>query len=174
MEKNYGFDMNDEIITESTVESLYMIAENEILRNSDLCKSCYSATIDYDTFEYFATGTAFGADMSYEIYTTFNNDNIKDIYSTFYVNENGEYTTPSVRFDENNTFVINTRIIVKNNEISDVAIDDISVYRNNTYSEYDSIALDKNINRELFMKKIIEDTKCENLVRDIHVTLSNI
>lgn len=66
----FGFDSNGGAIDESTVEELYRIAENEILPDTVLAETCSYCDIDEDSLEYHATGTAFGADVTYTIYAT--------------------------------------------------------------------------------------------------------
>ena len=65
----YGYDQNGELIDESTVDELYRIAEYELLPKSELARifGADNISIDEDTFDYTATGTAFGAYITYDI-----------------------------------------------------------------------------------------------------------
>ena len=62
----FGVDSNDEAIDESTVDELYRIA-SEILKKSVITDYDNYASIDEDSFEYYATGSAWGAYLDYVI-----------------------------------------------------------------------------------------------------------
>lgn len=68
-ESDYGYTQNGEEIDESTVEELYRMAEYELLPQSELARvfGADNISIDEDTFEYYATGSAWGAYMKYDI-----------------------------------------------------------------------------------------------------------
>lgn len=68
-ESDYGYTQNGEEIDESTVDELYRMAEYELLPQSELARvfGADNISIDEDTFEYYATGTAWGAYMKYNI-----------------------------------------------------------------------------------------------------------
>lgn len=70
----YGYDSNGVKITESTVEELFRIAEQELLRNGDMAKifGADNISIEEDSFNYYATGTAFGPVVEYTIKLTIN------------------------------------------------------------------------------------------------------
>ena len=172
----FGYDMNGTLIEESTVDELYRIAENEILSNSELSNYCDSVSIDKDSFEYFQTGTAFGAAISYDIYADITSGlldkNSVNIYSMFNKNSNGTFKTSTLYFNENNTFSISCKIVVKRNNVKDVVIEDISVFENGTYSEYETENLKTNLNFSKF-KEFVSDL-ATLVVRDVHSQLSNI
>lgn len=68
-ESDYGYTQNGEEIDESTVDELYRMAEYELLPQSELARvfGADNISIDEDSFEYYATGTAWGAYMKYNI-----------------------------------------------------------------------------------------------------------
>ena len=66
MDYGYGFDSNGDPIDESTVEELYRIA-SEVLDSSVITDYDTYASIDEDSFEYYATGSAWGAYLDYVI-----------------------------------------------------------------------------------------------------------
>jgi hypothetical protein len=66
MDYGYGFTSNGEPIDESTVDELYRIA-SEILEKSVITDYDRYASIEEDTFEYYATGSAWGANLDYVI-----------------------------------------------------------------------------------------------------------
>lgn len=70
----YGHDSNGVEITESTVEELFRIAEQELLRNGDMAKIFGTGNISIEevSFNYYATGTAFGPVVEYVINLTIN------------------------------------------------------------------------------------------------------
>lgn len=72
----YGYDSNGVEITESTIEELTRIVTDELLPKTELANifgkdNVYLST---DTIDYYATGTAFGADVRYTIGIYVNND----------------------------------------------------------------------------------------------------
>lgn len=68
-ESDYGYTQNGEEIDESTVDELYRMAEYELLPQSELARvfGADNISIDENSFEYYATGTAWGAYMKYDI-----------------------------------------------------------------------------------------------------------
>jgi hypothetical protein len=70
----YGYDSNGVEITESIVEELFRIAEQELLRNGDIAKifGTDNVSVEEDSFNYYATGTAFGPLVEYTINLTIN------------------------------------------------------------------------------------------------------
>lgn len=70
----YGYDSNGVKIIESTVEELFRIAEQELLRNGDMAKifGADNVSVEEDSFNYYATGTAFGPLVEYTINLTIN------------------------------------------------------------------------------------------------------
>lgn len=70
----YGYDSNGVAITESTVEELFRIAKQELLRNGSLTKifGANNVSVEEDSFNYYATGTAFGPVVEYTINLTIN------------------------------------------------------------------------------------------------------
>lgn len=71
----YGYDMNGDEITESTIEELTRIVADELLPNTELAKifGKYKVYLNTDTIDYYATGTAFGAAVKYTIGIYINN-----------------------------------------------------------------------------------------------------
>lgn len=70
----YGYDSNGVEITESTVEELFRIVERELLRNGSLTKifGADNVGVEENSFNYYATGTAFGPLVEYTINLTIN------------------------------------------------------------------------------------------------------
>jgi hypothetical protein len=71
----YGYDMNGEEITESTIEELTRIVADELLPKTELAKIFGKDNVYMcpDIITYYATGTAFGADVRYTIGVYINN-----------------------------------------------------------------------------------------------------
>ena len=165
--KYYGYDSNGVKIDESTVDELYRIAENEILPEEDIYILCdTNCSIDEDSFEYFATGTAFGSMLSFKLYADFEFSD-----STIY-----DYINAEVAFLSDVTTAasaeIQTTIIVENNEIKDIQIDDILVFKDGMYSYCDSTEFEKVFDKESFKEAVRKIT--EPTVYKMATVLSNI
>lgn len=161
--KYYGYDSNGVEIDESTVDELYRIAENEILPEEDIYILCdTNCSIDEDSFEYFATGTAFGSMLSFKLYADFEFSD-----STIY-----DYINAEVAFIPDASAEIQTTIIVENNEIKDIQIDDILVFKDGMYSYCDSTEFEKVFDKESFKKAVRKIT--EPTVYKMATVLSNI
>lgn len=165
--KYYGYDSNGVEIDESTVDELYRIAENEILPEEDIYILCdTNCSIDEDSFEYFATGTAFGSMLSFKLYADFEFSD-----STIYDYINAEIAfLPDVTTTASSE--IQTTIIVENNEIKDIQIDDILVFKDGMYSYCDSTEFEKVFDKESFKKAVRKIT--EPTVYKMATVLSNI
>jgi hypothetical protein len=173
----FGYDMEGNEIDESTVNELYRISENEILPNSDLYKICASSTISDDTFEYFATGTAFGANVNYIICATITTDSVGDKFDiNKFIKDNDKLW--KLNFDLadetcKNSYVIEFRVIVEHNRVTCVTVDDISIYKNiSEYSSYDSKNYKDNFDDGKF--DVFISMLAEPLVHEIHAKLSNL
>jgi hypothetical protein len=165
--KYYGYDSNGVEIDESTVDGLYGIAEHEILPEEDIYILCdTNCSIDEDSFEYFATGTAFGSMLSFKLYADFEFSD-----STIYDYINAEVTfLPDVTTAA--SAEIQTTIIVENNEIKDIQIDDILVFKDGMYSYGDSTEFEKVFDKESFKEAVRKIT--ETTVYKMATVLSNI
>ena len=166
MNKYYGYDSNGEEINESTVEELYRIA-NEKLQNSDV-DMLGEADIIEDSFEYFATGTAFGADVHYDIRLRTNSEHF-DVYKFMRRSFNG--TMPD--FNSYKNYILFDFIIhVHSSDIKEVRIEDADVYDNCRYSSYYTRNLDAAFDEEKLCDFIAK--RMSRVVKDINGTISNI
>ena len=166
--KYYGYDSNGVEIDESTVDGLYGIAEHEILPEEDIYKLCdTNCSIDEDSFEYFATGTAFGSMLSFKLYADFEFYDDSAIYD--YINAEVAFL-PDVTTSA--SVEIQTTIIVENNEIKDIQIDDILVFKDGMYSYCDSTEFEKVFDKESFKEAVRKIT--EPTVYKMATVLSNI
>lgn len=163
--KNYGYDSNGGMIDESTVYELYRIADREILRKSKLSE-LGNVSIYEDSFDYFYTGTAFGASVKYYM-TVYTDSNHLDLMN--YVKRNAR-DCPD--FNSDACFAeLGFAIDVNDDEVSAELIY-VGVYLNGMHSYYFT-----NIFTELFdvkqMDKMIENL-AKPTVRDIRTTISNL
>lgn len=166
--KNYGFTSNGEEITESMVDEFYRIAEHEILPNEDIYRLCDTdCSIDDDSFEYFNTNTAFGAMLSFRLFADFEFSNDATIYDYVKVEDAflPDFTTTA-------SAEIQTTIIVKNNEITEIQIDDILVFKDDIYSDYDSTEFERVFDAESFKGAVMKIA--ESTVQKMASVLSNI
>lgn len=132
-----GYTQNGEEIDESTEEELYRIAENEILPNTFLGKIGDYVTIDEDTFEYLATGTAFGAYLKYTIYLDWGAEYQPNIRK-FYTDIHGDVFHRDWKLDD---IHINFNIYVDGDKVT-TEIADIDVYEPKNFEKvYDLDAL---------------------------------
>lgn len=167
-EKFYGYDMNGDEITESMVYEFYRIAESEILPGEEIYTICNSdCSIDEDSFEYFNTNTAWGAMLSFKIFADFKFSEDTTVYD--YINDSDAFLPD---FTTRASVEIKTTIVVNNNEITDVQVDDILVYIDDVYSDYDSTTLENVIDKESFKEAVIKIT--EPAVNKMAAVLSNI
>lgn len=162
---NYGYDSNGEKIDESTVEELYRIAESEILQESKLAE-LGDVSIDEDTFDYFMTGTAFGAALKYQIvvYTDSAHFDIMD-----YVKRGAEGYPD---FNSDPYFAEMTFSIDVNNDEVSAEFVEAWVYDENTHSDYFTDNFTKWFDTKQMCKMI--EKIANPIVRDIHITLSNL
>jgi len=166
--KYYGYDSNGVEIDESTVDELYRIAEHEILPEEDIYRLCdTNCSIEGDSFEYFATGTAFGSMLSFKLNADFEFSDDNTIYD--YINTEVAFLSDVTT---NVSVEIQTTIIVENNEIKDIQIDNILIFKDGMYSYWDSTEFEKVFDEESFkeaVRKIAEPT-----VYKMATVLSNI
>lgn len=171
--RGFGYDQNGDPIDESMVEELYRIAENEILPNSRLYRE-FGGDFDIseDSFEYYATGTAFGAQMSYIINAQIKSygNEIIDVYD-FVIKE---YLKDEIHLDYSDPEVmvyIDFDINV-NTDNCDTVINRIYVYNHGRYNEYDSDVLSRCFDYEKF--GVYMNSIANELAEEIHAKLSNI
>ena len=132
-----GYTQNGEEIDESIEGELYRIAENEILPHTFLGKIGDYVTIDEDTFEYLATGTAFGAYLKYTIYLEWGAEyqpNIRKFYTDIHGDVfHRDWTLDDIHIDFN--------IYVDGDKVT-TEIADIDVYEPKNFEKvYDLDAL---------------------------------
>lgn len=167
---DYGYDLNGGVIDESTVEELWRIANSEILPESELATVCEgNCDIPDHQWNYYATGTAFGASTDYVINATVNQNNL-NIYD--YAKNDYDDIMLDFIHDDVNEFNINFEIAAHSGEVVRVRVLEVEVYQNGSYEEY-------YVGR--FAKAFDLDAICEWLkgvaepvVRDIQVAVSNI
>ena len=166
--KNYGFTSDGEEITESMVDEFYRIAEYEILPNEGIYRLCDAdCSIDDDNFEYFNTNTAFGAMLSFRLYADFKFSEDSTIYD--YINTEDAFLPD---FTTTASAEIQTTIVVKNNEITEIQIDDILVFKDGIYSDYDSTEFERVFDAESFKNAVMKIA--EPTVQKMASVLSNI
>lgn len=170
--ESYGYTQNGEPIDYDTVMELYHIAEDEILPKSDLAKQCNGdCTIDEYTFEYYQTGTAFGAKMNYVIDAGIKTSggDLLDIYDfvTEYIEEemHWDYDDPQVTVDIDMEIKVNT-------DNCDTVVSNIYVYRKGRYSESESETLSRIFDYEKF--GVYMNSIANQVAEEIHGRLSNI
>ena len=106
-ESNYGYTQNGDEIDESTVDELYRVAEYELLPDSELARvfGIDNISIDEDTFDYTAIGTAFGAYICYDIIIHVatgsygNNFNLNNFINPNYDELHPDFDIKDVAFD---------------------------------------------------------------------------
>lgn len=166
--KNYGYTSDGEEITESMVDDFYRIAEYEILPDEDIYRLCDTdCSIDGDNFEYFNTNSAFGAMLSFRLFADFEFSDDATIYDYIRVEDAflPDFTTTA-------SAEIQTTIIVKNNEITEIQIDDILVFNDGIYSDYDSTEFERVFDAESFKSSVMKIA--EPAVQKMASVLSNI
>ena len=160
-----GYDSDGNEIDESTVDALRGIITYEILPHSELAE-LGNVDLDEDSFEYTATGTAFGAYMQYTLTLSTDSDEI-DVYS-FQRNHN----EMMLDFSRDRNYVMfHFNINVDGDKIN-VTPEDIDVYENGTYSDYYSEKFSKAFDVPGICNMIAE--MAEPVVREIHAKLSNL
>lgn len=163
----FGFDSNGEAIDESTVDEMYRIA-GEILDQSELAQLDPYVTIYEDSFKYYATGSAWGADLAYTIMTEVSSDGLD--LRKFYTDSDD-----SIMFVDLNgggEVKMQFNIYVSNGDQIQVELIGADVYENGHYTEY----FDKDFYKLFNVEKICDHMKrlAEPVVNEIHATLSNI
>lgn len=166
----YGFDSTGDPIDESTVDELYRIANDEVLPDTELAEFGICDISD-DSFEYFASGTAWGAYLKYTIlfelnpvqfasraYEFSNGNDVRALFLDLRNPEN-EVTT---RFD-----------ITVNGSNFDVELVDVDITENGSdasqtfYDNFDKLFSKRKI--ENFVAGIAEDavTKIQSILSNI-------
>lgn len=170
MDYGYGFDSNGEPIDESTVDELYRVANDEVLPDTELAEFG-TCDISDDSFEYFASGTAWGAYLKYTI--MFELDPV-EFADRAYEFSNGN-DIPALFLDlRNPENEVTTRFdIVVNGSNFDVELVEVNITEKGSdasdtiYDSFDKLFSKRKI--ENFVARIAEDA-----VNKIHATLSNI
>lgn len=167
---DYGFGFDGAAIDESTVDEMYRIA-GEILDQSELAQLDPYVTIDEDSFKYYATGSAWGADLEYGI--RFDAHSSKFDFKSFFnwgkiEREQISWADPD---SENVLATVRFFIAVDGDTIS-ADVEDITVTIDGLYSEYET----ENYQNILDMGRFSKDIQhlAEPVVNEIHATLSNI
>lgn len=163
----YGFDSNGEAIDESTVDEMYRIA-GEILEQSELGQLDPDATIYEDSFKYFATGLAWGADLAYTIMMEISSDDLD--LRKFYTDSDD--STMFIDLNSNSEVKMQFNIHVRRGNEIQVKLTQVDIYEGWRYTEY----YDKNFYKLFDVEKICDYVKrlAEPVVNEIHSTLSNI
>ena len=170
----YGFDSNGDPIDESTVEELYRIANSEILPDTVLAETCTYCDIDEDSFEFHATGTAFGSDVTYTISATITDGSVNLM----------SFVRPDAQWipdfnSERYSAEISLEIHVHNDDVT-VEFLEADVYdsmregadRHFTHSSYMSDEFREDFDIEAICAEI--QRLAESAAREIHGALSNI
>lgn len=163
----YGYDSNGEPIDESTVDELYRVAEDEVLPKTELAK-IGRATIDDDTFKYYATGTAWGASLGYVILFEVDSDALN---LDKYVRREARMF-PAFDMKDIWSATIRFSIVVDNSKLKTVIFEEADVYKRGKYDSYSS---------DKFIEQFDAGRLCdyiagiaEQAIREIHVVLSDI
>ena len=164
----YGYTQNGDEIDESTVDELYRIA-CETLDNSVLGSFC---SIDEDSFEYTATGTAFGAYLQYAIFGEFHYDALLDLG----INLN-QYILPScdrilLDMNDTNNDIVPSITIYINGESVNAELSDVDAYQGNTHSDYMSATYRSCIDWDAVLRDVV--VAANPVISEIHQILSNI
>lgn len=166
----YGYDSNGEPIDESTVDELYRVANEEVLPTTELAEFGI-CDIDDDEFEYYATGTAWGANLNYIIRFALNPVAFADRAREF---SNGkDISAIFIDLRNPNNEVETTFDISVNGSNFDVELVEVNITENGSdasdtiYDSFDKLFSKRKI--ENFVARIAEDA-----VNKIHATLSNI
>lgn len=166
--KYYGQTQNGEDIDESTVSELYRIAEYEVLPKTKLA-DMGEVTIDEDSFEYFATGTAWGAYLKYDMYFTISQQ-IDETYPLDLINYIRQ--VDSLTYHVGSVIEIQFKIKV-NTDNCDTRIESIDVYSpDSRYNEWDT----NNFRKRLDYEEICDDINpiANEAAEEIHRQLSNL
>lgn len=166
----YGYDSNGGVISESTVDEMYRIA-GEVLEQSNLAQLDPYTTIDEDSFEYFSSGTAWGAYLKYEIDFDAFSDKI-DINSFVDWDEVEDQKllavdTKSGRYE----IVVRFGIFVDGSTI-DAEVGDVLVKDGNRFDDYLAKVYMQILDSDRFCEYI--KNLAEPVVDEIQSTLSNI
>ena len=163
----FGYDSNGEPIDESMVDEFYRVAEDEVLPKTKLAKMG-RATIDDDTFNYYATGTAFGASLDYEIQFEVDSDALN---LDKYVRREARMF-PAFDMKDIWSATLKFSIVVDGSKLNVVMLDEVYVYKRGNYDSYSSYK---------FMEQFNTDRLCDYIagiaepaIREIHIALSNI
>lgn len=162
---NYGYDSNGEQIDESTVDELYRIAESDILWKSEL-SAIGDVSIASGSFDYFMTGTAFGASLKYRIVVYTDSDHIDPMD---YV-KHGAAGYPD--FNSDPYFAEMTFAIDVNNDEVSAEFVEAWIYDETTHSDYFTDNFTKWFDTKQMCKMIEKIAK--PIVREIRITLSNL
>ena len=168
----YGYDQNGDEIDESTIDELYRILEKELLPQTELARYVFGAdnmSIDEDSFEYYATGSAWGANIDYDILVnvaTGSRGNKFDLNK--FLNRNYEGLRPDLDITD---ISFDMTIKVRNDDIT-VDIDTNSVAIDGDYTDYFA----KRFAKIFDIDAIKEDIKtiAERDAYEIKIVLSNI
>ena len=166
----YGFDSNGEAIDKSTVDEMYRIA-GEILEQSELGRLDPYVTIDEDSFEYYATGSAWGAYLEYGI--RFDAHSSKFDFKSFFDWDKIEREQIAWADPDSESVLATVRffIAVDGDTIS-ADVEDITVTIDGRYSQYDTEKYQNILDLGRFSKDIQQ--LAEPVVDEIHATLSDI
>ena len=166
--KYYGQTQNGEDIDESMVQELYQIAEYDVLPKTQLAQMG-EVTIDEDSFEYFATGTAWGAYLKYDMYLTISQqiDEKAPLNLIDYIRR-----VDNLTYHVGSVIEIKFKIKVSTNNC-DTQIESINVYSSDSrYNDWDT---------EHFRDKLDYEYICDDInpiandaAEEIHRTISNI
>lgn len=166
MDYGFGYDSNGDPIDESTVDELCREA-NEVLNESELATHGDYCDIDRDTFEYFATGTAWGAYLKYII--TFDTDSDYIDFNDF-INSNYDSLRPD--FNSYSSADISFKISVDGEKVS-TTVDDVSVLDGHgNYKDWDTNRFNKYIDVEALTDYVTD--LAQSAIREIQVLVSNI
>lgn len=162
----FGNDSDGNPIDESAVDELCRIA-NEVLNKSDLATHGDYCDIDRDTFNYFATGTTWGAHLKYII--TFDTDSDYIDLDKF-IKTDYDSLRPDFRryYSTNLSFKINVDGETVTTNLSDVSVLD----NHGDYKDWDTRRFNKYIDVESLTEYITD--LAQNAVKQIHSTVSNI
>lgn len=161
----------ENVVDESTISELYRVANNEVLPETDLFRLSKSGDceISESSFEYYPTGTAFGAYVTYTV-----NLELCDYDINIWDFTTGANTT-MINFGDktrNNYFELLIAIDIKNSEVVNMSVEDADAYEDGVHSDYYSKKLPTVFDFDALLAFI--RPYAESAAKEIHQTVSNI
>ena len=158
MDYNFGYDSNGYEIDESTVEELARIADETLEEQV----TDWNVSISRDSFKegYYLTGTAFGADLHYDMWLSFDTANydISAFSNPDFTGSMCDYSSDS----ENAYATVDIHLAIDNDDIK-VTSTDVECFTNmfNTRYNYDESE------SKHFFEKYDKDKLCAHIIKSL-------